>query len=69
MEFSAHTNQELVNGRWMTIAAGDLDGDADIDIILGGAYIPVGMFAYGSDIFNSLAESAPSILVLKNNLN
>jgi hypothetical protein len=53
----------------MTIAAGDLDGDADIDIILGGAYIPVGMFAYGSDIFNSLAESAPSILVLKNNLN
>jgi hypothetical protein len=69
LEFSAHTNQELVNGRWMTIAAGDLDGDADIDIILGGAYIPVGMFAYGSDIFNSLAESAPSILVLKNNLN
>jgi len=69
LEFSAHTNQELVNGRWMTLDAGDLDGDADIDIILGGAYIPVGMFAYGSDIFNALAESAPSILVLKNNLN
>ena len=69
LEFSAQTTQELVNGRWMTIGAGDLDGDADVDIILGGAYIPVGMFAYGSDIFDELAESAPSILVLKNNLN
>jgi hypothetical protein len=69
LEFSAHTTEELVNGRWMTIDVGDLDGDADVDIILGGAYIPVGMYVYGRDTFNALAESAPSILVLKNNLN
>ncbi len=68
MEFSAHTTPELVNGRWMTIGAGDLDGDADIDIILGGAYIPTGMFAY-MDTYRELAASAPSILVLRNNSN
>jgi hypothetical protein len=68
MEFSAHTTPELVNGRWMTIGAGDLDGDADIDIILGGASIPTGMFAH-MDTYRELAASAPSILVLRNNSN
>ncbi len=68
MEFSAHTAPELVNGRWMTLDVGDLDGDTDIDIVLGGAYIPTGMFAH-MDTYQSLAESAPSILVLENTLN
>jgi len=68
LEFSAYTTAELVNGRWMTIGVGDLDGDADIDIVLGGAYIPTGMFAY-MDTYRALAESAPSILVLKNSSN
>ncbi len=68
MVFSAHTTPETVNGRWMTIGAGDLDGDADLDIVLGGANIPVGMFAY-MDLYRSIAESAPSILVLENTLN
>jgi hypothetical protein len=68
LEFSAHTTAELVNGRWMTIGVGDLDGDADIDIVLGGAYIPTGMFAH-MDTYLALAESAPSILVLKNSSN
>jgi len=68
MDFSAHTTPELVNGRWMTIGAGDLDGDADVDIVLGGANIPVGMFAH-MDTYEALAKSAPSILVLKNTSN
>ena len=68
MAFSAHTTPELVNGRWMTIGAGDLDGDADIDIVLGGATIPTGMFAH-MEVFDALAESAPSILILKNTTN
>ena len=68
MDFSAHTDSELINGRWMTIGVGDLDGDADIDIVLGGANIPTGMFAH-RDTYNALAESAPSILVLKNTSN
>jgi len=65
MQFSAHTTPELVDGRWMTMGIGDLDGDADVDIVLGGAIIPTGMFAH-MDIYDTLAESAPSILILKN---
>jgi hypothetical protein len=68
MDFSAHTTPELVNGRWMTIGAGDLDGDSDVDIVLGGANIPVGMFAH-MDTYEALARSAPSVLVLKNTSN
>jgi len=68
MNFSAHTNPELIFGRWMTIDVGDLDGDDDIDIVLGGAYIPTGMFAY-MDTYRTLAETAPSILILKNTNN
>lgn len=68
MSFSAHTNAELIFGRWMTMDVGDLDGDDDIDIVLGGAYIPTGMFAY-MDTYRRLAETAPSILILKNTTN
>jgi len=68
MNFSAFTTPELINGRWMTMDVGDMDGDADVDIVLGGGYIPTGMFAY-LDTYRALAESAPSILVLENTLN
>ncbi|MFQ6007242.1 MAG: FG-GAP repeat domain-containing protein, partial [Woeseia sp.] len=68
MEFSAYTDAELINGRWMTMDVGDLDGDADVDIVLGGAYIPTGMFAY-VDTYRTLAKAAPSVVVLENTLN
>ncbi len=68
MKFSAHTAPELVNGRWMTLGVGDLDGDGDVDIVLGGANIPTGMFAY-MDTYRELMESAPSVLILENTSN
>jgi VCBS repeat protein len=68
LNFSAHTTEELIFGRWMTIGAGDLDGDDDIDIVLGGAYIPTGMFTQ-MDLYRRLAESAPSVLILENTSN
>jgi hypothetical protein len=52
----------------MTIGVGDLDGDADVDIVLGGAIIPTGMFAH-METYRELAESAPSVLVLENTTN
>ena len=33
--FLAHTMAESADGRWMTLDAGDLDGDGDIDLALG----------------------------------
>ncbi len=68
LSFSASSSEELTRGRWMTMDIGDLDGDADVDIVLGGGYIPVGMFAY-MDLFNELASTAPPVLILKNTLN
>jgi hypothetical protein len=65
LAFSAYTNEELMGGRWLTLDVGDLDGDGDVDVVLGGAYIPTGMFAY-MDEFRELAETGPAVLILKN---
>lgn len=68
LSFSAYSSEELSRGRWMTMDIGDLDGDADVDVVLGGGYIPVGMFAY-PDLYNELSSTAPPALILKNTLN
>ena len=65
MSFSAHTDPSLSRGRWMTMDAGDMDGDGDVDVILGGAKVPTGMFAF-MDVFEELAKTAPAVLILKN---
>lgn len=63
--FAAFTAAELSRGRWMTMDAGDMDRDGDVDVVLGGAYTRTGMFAY-MDTYRELAASAPSILILEN---
>jgi hypothetical protein len=35
LQFLPHTLAESADGRWMTLDAGDLDGDGDIDLALG----------------------------------
>lgn len=40
--YKKYTFSGFADGRWLTMDAGDMDGDGDKDIILGNAFIPVG---------------------------
>ena len=68
LQFSASGIEELNNGRWMTMDVGDVDGDADVDVVLGGSYLEIGMFAY-TGLYDELVENGESVLILKNTLN
>jgi hypothetical protein len=40
--YKRHSFSGFADGRWLTMDAGDMDGDGDQDIILGSALLPVG---------------------------
>ncbi len=65
--YKKYTFSGCIDGRWLTMDAGDMDGDGDIDIVMGNAFIPVG------NVPRSLIEkwrSRPvSITVLENTIN
>lgn len=65
LTFVPFTNGQVMRGRWMTMDIGDVDGDDDIDIVLGGGYIPTGMPAH-MDLYEEFARNAPPALILKN---
>jgi hypothetical protein len=66
MRFTASTFPECVAGRWLTMDAGDLDGDGDQDIVLG-SYIH-GPSPVPDDYARTWQSEGPSVLVLRNHL-
>ena len=68
LEFLPSTSDELNDGRWMTMDIGDVDGDADVDVVLGGSYLEIGLFG-NAESYDDLVESGESVLILKNTLN
>ena len=68
LEFLPSTSEEFNDGRWMTMDIGDVDGDADVDVVLGGSYLEIGLFG-NPELYDELVESGESVLILKNTLN
>lgn len=60
LQFSPYSIPQTQTGRWLTMDAGDIDGDGKIDLILGN-------FSIGPTMFNKTDwEKGPPFIVLKN---
>lgn len=66
MQFTASTFSQCIAGRWLVMDIGDLDGDGDVDIVLG-SYIN-GPSAVPAWLKRDWDRFSPSILILRNKL-
>ena len=65
-EFKASTIKNVLQGRWITMDAGDYDGDGDLDIVLGNADFRLGDIP--AELKKKWDSYSPSLLILQNNL-
>lgn len=66
LQFAASTFSQCIAGRWLVMDIGDLDGDRDVDIVLG-SYIH-GPSAVPAWLKRDWERFSPSIMVLRNQL-
>jgi hypothetical protein len=66
LSFHPSSFAEVAIGRWLTMDAGDVDGDGDIDIVLGNAKFPLGYVP--ARIMQKWNAFSPSFVILRNTL-
>jgi hypothetical protein len=65
-QFKASSIPQHADGRWITIDAGDLDGDGDPDIVLGSLVLGPTSIPIPAKILDGWKSNAPAILFLEN---
>lgn len=65
--FQGHTMFDAQRGRWLTMDAGDLDGDSDLDILIG-SNIGFGPQGDTTGLYGRWAKDAPSFVLLENKI-
>lgn len=63
--YSAHITPLAASSRWITMETADIDGDADIDILLGALTFPNGV---PESLFNQWKDKKASLMLLRNSL-
>ena len=66
LSFEPSSFSDVTAGRWLTMDAGDIDGDGDVDIVLGNAVFFIG--AMPDSLKKKLDVYSASVLILKNTL-
>jgi hypothetical protein len=65
-EFRPATIPQHAEGRWMTMDAGDLDGDGDADIVIGSLVLGPTSVPIPATIHDRWKNDAPAVLLLEN---